>query len=250
RVVGVAELAPTRRIIRFGLGLARFPAKLAQAAALSASLAGVPVWNGAFVRRAHGDERVTAATIDVAGAQRTIECDLLGVGFGLVPNVELPLLLGCAVEAGRVVVDDLCATSVPGIYCAGEATGIGGADKAAVEGEIAGLAAAGREAEARRLFGRRRRARAFADALAACFPPPRDWDSVVDDETIVCRCEDVRWAAVRAAPDARSAKLHTRLGMGACQGRVCGAAMAVLRGVAPGAVRPPLSPVRLETLTR
>src|SRR5262249_62423762 len=60
----------------------------------------------------------------------------------------------------------------------------------------------------------------------------------------------VRWAAVRAAPDARSAKLHTRLGMGACQGRVCGAAMAVLRGVAPGAVRPPLSPVRLETLTR
>lgn len=250
RVLGVAELAPRRRIARFGLGLARFPAKLVQAAALSASLAGVPIWGGAFVRRVHGEGRVRAVTIDVGGGERTIDCDVVAVGFGLVPNVELPLLLGCAVEAGRVVVDDVLATDVPGIFCAGEATGIGGVAKAIVEGEIAGLAAAGRDAEARRLLGRRRRAQAFAAALAACFPPPRDWANVVGDDTIVCRCEDVRWGAVRAAADFRTAKLHTRLGMGACQGRVCGAALAVLRGFPPGAVRPPLAPVRLETLTR
>jgi NADPH-dependent 2,4-dienoyl-CoA reductase/sulfur reductase-like enzyme len=249
-VAGVAELAPRGRIARFGLGLARHPAKLAHAAALSATLAGVPIWTEAWVRRAHGDGHVTAVDVAVRGRTRTIACDLVAVGFGLVPAIELPLLLGCGVAGGRVVVDDLQATTVPGVYCAGEATGIGGVDKAVVEGEIAGLAASGHDADARRRFGRRRRAHAFAAALAACFPPPRDWAAVVDDDTIVCRCEDVRWGAVRAAADLRSARLHTRLGMGACQGRVCGAALAVLRGFPPGAVRPPLAPARLETLTR
>ena len=250
RVVGVAELAPRGRLLRFGLGLARHPAKLVQAIGLSASLAGVPIWSDAFVRRAHGEGRVAGATVSVAGRERTVECDLVAVGFGLVPSVELPTLLGCAVENGRVVVDDLCATSVPGVHCAGEATGIGGSDKAAVEGEIAGLAAAGRPDAARGLAGRRRRAQDFADALAACFPAPDDWARLLDDDTIVCRCEDVRWSALQGVADARSAKLHTRLGMGPCQGRVCGPALALLRGFAPGAVRPPLAPVRLETLSR
>ena len=44
--------------------------------------------------------------------------------------------------------------------------------------------------------------------------------------------------------DAREAKLHTRAGMGACQGRVCGAALQALKGWAPGVVRPPLFPLR------
>jgi NADPH-dependent 2,4-dienoyl-CoA reductase/sulfur reductase-like enzyme len=192
---------------------------------------------------------VTAATVDIAGRERTIDCDLVAVGFGLVPSIELPLLFGCSVADGRVVVDELGATSVPGIRCAGEATGIGGVDKAIVEGELAGYAATGREPPAG-MLRRRRRALAFAEALGACFPPPRDWASVLDDDTIVCRCEDVPWAALREAADARSAKLHTRTGMGACQGRVCGAALAVLRGFPAGAIRPPIAPVRLETLTR
>jgi NAD(P)H-nitrite reductase large subunit len=248
RIVGVAELAPAGRIARFGVRLAAHPAKLAQAASLSASLLGVPIWSRAFVRRVHGDQCVTAATLDIAGRQRTIDCDLVAVGFGLVPSVELPLLFGCAVADGRVVVDELGATTAAGIRCAGEATGIGGIDKAIVEGEIAGSAAAGHEPNARWLR-RRRRAVGFAEALAACFPWPRDWAGVLDDDTIVCRCEDVRWGALRDVADLRSAKLHTRAGMGACQGRVCGPALAVLRGFAHGTIRPPVAPARLETLT-
>jgi hypothetical protein len=44
------------------------------------------------------------------------------------------------------------------------------------------------------------------------------------------------------------AKLHTRCGMGACQGRICGAATQFLFGWTPNAHRPPLSPVRVATL--
>jgi D-hydroxyproline dehydrogenase subunit alpha len=249
RVAGIAELAPAGRVARFGVRLAAHPAKLAQAAALSASLAGVPVWSRARIVRAHGDHRVTAATVEIAGRARIVDCDLIAVGFGLVPGIELPLLFGCAVADGGVIVDERCATSVPGVWCAGEATGIGGIDKAIVEGEIAGAAAAGR-APHPRLVRRRRRALAFAHALAACFPAPVDWAGVLDDDTIVCRCEDVRWRALRDTTDARAAKLHTRAGMGACQGRICGPALAVLRGFPHGMIRPPVSPARLETLTR
>jgi len=249
RIAGIAELAPAGRIARFGVRLAAHPGKLAQAAALSAALVRVPIWSRARVVRAHGEAHVTAATVEIAGRARTIDCDLLAVGFGQVPSIELPLLLGCAVADGGVVVDALGATSVPGVYCAGEATGIGGIDKAIAEGEIAGAAAAGR-APHPRLLRRRRRALAFAQALAACFPAPRDWAGVVDDDTIVCRCEDVRWRALRDATDVRAAKLHTRAGMGACQGRICGPALAVLRGFPHGTIRPPVAPARLETLTR
>ncbi|HSR96643.1 MAG TPA: FAD-dependent oxidoreductase [Kofleriaceae bacterium] len=248
RIVGIAELAPAGRIARFGVGLAAHPGKLAQAASLSAQLIGVPVWSRALIRRAHGEGSVTGATIDVGGRTRTVECDLIAAGFGLVPSIELPLMLGCAVAEARVVVDELGATSVPAVRCAGEATGIGGIDKALLEGEIAGLAAAGREPPAR-LLRKRRAALRFAEALAACFPAPRDWAGVVEDDTIVCRCEDVRWGALRDADDVRAAKLHTRAGMGACQGRVCGSALAVLRGFPHGTIRPPVAPVRLETLT-
>jgi NADPH-dependent 2,4-dienoyl-CoA reductase/sulfur reductase-like enzyme len=155
RVVGIAELAPAGRVARFGLRLATHPGKLAQAASLSAQLLGVPVWSRALVRRAHGEGSVTAATIDVGGRTRTVECDLIAVGFGLVPSIELPLMFGCAADGGRVVVDEHGATSVAGVRCAGEATGIGGIDKALVEGEIAGLAAAGHAPPARLLRKRR-----------------------------------------------------------------------------------------------
>jgi len=46
----------------------------------------------------------------------------------------------------------------------------------------------------------------------------------------------------------REAKLATRAGMGACQGRVCGPALACLHGHQADAPRSPLKPVSLSTL--
>jgi bacterioferritin-associated ferredoxin len=47
------------------------------------------------------------------------------------------------------------------------------------------------------------------------------------DETILCRCEaitagDLRAAAAEGAPEVNRAKALSRVGMGRCQGRVCG----------------------------
>ena len=49
-----------------------------------------------------------------------------GTGYGLVPSTEVARLAGCAVREGLVVVDAAQATSVAGIHCAGEPTGVGG----------------------------------------------------------------------------------------------------------------------------
>ena len=67
-------------------------------------------------------------------------------------------------------------------------------------------------------------------------------------ETIVCRCEDVTLGQLQRHTSWRDAKLQTRCGMGPCQGRVCGAALAFLRGFAAESVRPPVFPARVDSL--
>jgi NADPH-dependent 2,4-dienoyl-CoA reductase/sulfur reductase-like enzyme len=167
-----------------------------------------------------------------------------------VPNITLAQALGCAIsEAGEIVVDHEQRTSVEDVFAAGECTGIGGAELAGVEGEVAGLLASGGAAadhaaldaqRARwRRFGRRVET-AFALRGAARTPPP--------DATLLCRCEDVSIGEVRAFADWREAKLHTRCGMGACQGRICGTAANLYFGWQSGAPRPPFSPAQIGTL--
>jgi hypothetical protein len=45
-----------------------------------------------------------------------------------------------------------------------------------------------------------------------------------------------------------TAKLNTRCGMGACQGRICATAVQTLFGWEPPHLRPPFSPARIATL--
>jgi hypothetical protein len=124
---------------------------------------------------------------------------------------------------------------------AGEASGVGGAELALAEGELAGVhaaaAARGRAtnpARLRAVIGRRARGRAFADALAEAYPVRPGWRTWPRGDTIVCRCEEVALDAIHAAvddlgaADPRTAKLFSRAGMGLCQGRVCGYATAGL----------------------
>jgi hypothetical protein len=68
------------------------------------------------------------------------------------------------------------------------------------------------------------------------------------DATLLCRCEDVSIGEVRNCADWREAKLHTRCGMGACQGRICGTAASVYFGWPATAPRPPFSPAQIATL--
>ena len=180
----------------------------------------------------------------------TIPCDYLACGFHLVPNIEVPLVLGCEIQDGCVRVDDLQRTSVAEVFCAGEPTGIGGVELSLVEGEIAGLAAAGRIAEASILFDKRKKLRFFAKRLDRTFRLRSELRNLPQPETIVCRCEDVRYSHLRDHTSWRAAKLQTRCGMGACQGRVCGPATQFLFKWNPDSVRPPIFPARVESLAR
>jgi NADPH-dependent 2,4-dienoyl-CoA reductase/sulfur reductase-like enzyme len=177
-----------------------------------------------------------------------VECDYLACGFFLVPDRELPALLGCEAGEAGVVVDAWQRTSKPEILAAGEITGIGGLEKSLVEGEIAGLVAAGREEAARRLSGAREKAYRFAAGLRRAFELRPELRGLAVDETVVCRCEDVTHGRLRAFENGRDAKLQTRCGMGPCQGRVCGGACEFLFGWKDVSVRPPLLPVAVGRL--
>jgi NADPH-dependent 2,4-dienoyl-CoA reductase/sulfur reductase-like enzyme len=180
----------------------------------------------------------------------TEPCDYLACGFGLIPNVELGALLGCLMTDSGVQVDEYQQTSVPGVFCAGEATGIGGLELSLVEGEIAGYAAAGRLEAAQALFGIRARHARFATALDRAFALRPELKRLPQDDTLVCRCEDVTFGRVRSCSNWRDAKLQTRCGMGPCQARVCGGAIEFLLGWKPESVRPPVFPARIKSLTR
>ena len=237
---------------------------------------GVRLRFGHTVFACEGDGRVQRAVIGRVDADgrplrataRTVEVDLVAAGFGLVPSVELALRLGCAtrfdpIRGGHcVVVDQRQQSSVPGVFAVGEICGIGGGEVAAVEGELAAAAivhARGGPAPAAALQRRARDERRSADAMLRVFAPLPGLVELADAATIVCRCEDVPLAAVRATAElhgrsTRAVKLGCRAGMGPCQGRICGPMMPALvagDGRLPAelpVVQVPLKPVRTSTL--
>jgi len=148
----------------------------------------------------------------------------------LVPNLELAALIGCRIEDGFVATDDMLQTSVAGVFCAGEPTSIGGVELALLEGKIAGLAAAVGTAAAEKLVSHRRRRLRFVHALRSATALDPQLRKLATETTLVCRCEDVSYGALRKHVSWRDAKLQTRCGMGPCQGRICGAATEFLFG--------------------
>ena len=244
----MCEQASWASLAWLGLCLSGWPAKLLQGLQLKRNLAGVPFAANSWPLAAHGSRTLDRLTISRAGRTETIACDYLACGFHLVPNLELALLLGCAVGDGCVRVDDFQQTTVSPVFCAGEPTGVGGVELALIEGQIAGLAAVERTTEARALFGARQRARRFARLLDRTFRLRSELRHLSSPDTIVCRCEDVSYSRLQQHATWRSAKLHTRCGMGPCQGRVCGPATQLLFEWKPDSVRPPVFPARIETL--
>lgn len=243
-VVRVAEQAPLGNLLPLAGPLLRHPGKLRQAA----GFLGLPFRSGAWVLRAEGDGRLERVLLREGGRERWVPCDLLACGFGLLPALEAAQMLGCATLDGRVVVDSLQRTSVADIFAAGEPTGVGGLDKALLEGRVAGLAAAGREADAKALAPQVRAERAFVRALEAAFALRRELRALPEPDTVFCRCEDVAYGQLLPLSRGRDARLHARCGMGACQGRTCGPAAAFHFGWEPGGPRQPLFPAAFAAL--
>jgi len=247
-IVSISEQASRANITKFALSLAQHPAKIWQGIQLKLQLTGVPYRYGVWPVRADGDQEVNRVTLTDGQQTWTEQCDYLACGFGLVPNIELPLALGCELKDGFVRVDTNQGTSVPNVYCAGEPTGIGGVDCALVEGQIAGYSATNNNSKAQDLFSQRASWHRFRTTLATAFALRPELKSIATDDTLLCRCEDVTLGRVRQFNGWRDAKLQTRCGMGPCQGRICGAASKFILGWGMESVRPPVLPALVGSL--
>ncbi|MFZ6047573.1 FAD-dependent oxidoreductase [Pseudomonas sp. CR3202] len=243
-VLRIAEQATLATLAGFTARLPRWPGKALQAIGLFDH----GYRPSSHVLAALGRDRLEGVRLQQGDEVVEIPCDRLACGFGLIPNTQLGQALGCRIEQQAIAVDDWQACSLTDHFAAGECTGFGGSELALVEGAIAGHAATGRLDLARQLWPRRRRWQAFAKLLAQSFELNPRLRQLATPDTLVCRCEDVPYAALDTSTGWTDAKLHSRCGMGACQGRVCGAASQFLFGWEPPAPRPPLSPARIETL--
>ncbi len=248
KIISIAEQAPMGRIVEFGFTLLRHPAKMIQGLGIGAGIFGVPYRFGAWPVKADGEDSLRSVTLTDGRKTWSEDCDLLACGFNLVPNVELPLAVGCELGGGFVRVDAMQATSVANVFCAGEPTGIGGADCALTEGQIAGYAASGQTSRAEALSNQRATWHSFRAALAKAYALREELKTLAANETLLCRCEDVALGRARQFSGWREAKLLSRCGMGACQGRVCGAAAKFVLGWGMESVRPPVLPARVNSL--
>jgi NADPH-dependent 2,4-dienoyl-CoA reductase/sulfur reductase-like enzyme/bacterioferritin-associated ferredoxin len=248
------------------------------------TLSGIRVRSRMRIVEARGTNRldsVLAARVArdgeiLPGSEIPFKTECLAVGFGFAPNIELLLQAGCAAEhvpdrGGWVVrVGDRLETSLENVFAAGEVTGIAGARKSMIEGRIAGLAirerlgcpAPGTPQILQRLARERREELGYGAVLNRMCRLPEDWVMGIPEETIICRCEDVRMADIRKAiadgfvtPGAL--RKACRCGLGNCQGRICSpllrdilAAEAKTEQAEPAApsVRPPIKAVRLGAL--
>ena len=117
---------------------------------------GVPILTGHTVLRAEGDghlERAVIAALDahfapVPGTEQTVEADVMCIAVGLSPMTELLQMAGCETAyipqlGGTVPLRGTdYQTTRPGVFVAGDASGVEEASAAMVEGSLAGLCAA------------------------------------------------------------------------------------------------------------
>lgn len=252
--------------------------------------AGVPVIFGHTIVRADGTaavERATIAAIDQNGTvdphkTQVFECDRIGICHGFLASSELARQAGAEMHwkdhAGGWLArhDEWFESSIKNLFVAGEITSVDGADAALEKGRIAAvgiLRSLGRldDNRAHRLAESARtrwsHLQSFAAVLQDLARPPASLAlQTMSDDTILCRCESIKRGELRQAlaenkhvVSADAAKLLTRVGMGLCQGRMCGdnvaRVIAEARGVQPNEVGPfqaqaPVKPVPLATLVR
>ena len=113
----------------------------------------IPLYMGKNVTRVFGHERLEAVEIvsldgkkrPIPGTEELVECDTLILSVGLIPENELAETLGVAIDpvTRGPVCDQNGMTSVPGVFCCGNAAHVNDlVDYVSESGEAAGQAAA------------------------------------------------------------------------------------------------------------
>jgi hydrogen cyanide synthase HcnB len=265
-----AQVAAVLDTARFADQCAALPAMAAQPAVLLKGLYyvgwlrahGVALHGGVRPLCVLGTERVAGVAWHDGRAECTLDCDAVGFGYALRSETQLADLLGCRFayaplhRAHLPERDDAGRSSVAGIYLAGDGAGIQGADAAEWAGERAALALLADRglqidaARARTLERRLARVAGFRAGLERAFPFPRDWAAHAPDELVVCRCENITAGTLRqtvreaGADELNRLKALCRVGMGRCQGRMCGVAAAELLAHATGQPLPQVGRLR------
>lgn len=232
------------------------PGLAVEGARFMASLrtARVPLIARSTVIRAAGEGRVEHATVArVAsngeaepGTERPFEVDAVCLGMGFLPSGELARLLGARHHldrrtGGYVIKRSATGrTSLHDVWAIGDGAQVQGAKVAESVGGLAGrdVAAslgrrpAGRAGVARRAARARRRHERFQRALWRVYEGPNLFAELASPETIICRCESITLGEVATAlgevGGAGALKRLSRVGMGRCQGRLCGPIVAEL----------------------
>lgn len=282
-LAAVLDQTPPRNALRalphLPAGLIGLPLLLRGASMMwAACRSGAPVYHNVGCIEARGDGHVEEIAFTAGKETRTVKAATLLYHGGVIPRTHMASALGldqrwdARQQCWTVACDALGRTSREGVYVAGDCARVRGAAVAALTGELAGLAVAERQGALGARESRRRqrpllRALAMQTAsksfLDAWFSPRPDLYAVPDD-VVVCRCENVRAADIREAvaeglEEVNEVKLRTRAGMGNCQGRTCGPALAAIVAAAARkplpdvgrlSVRAPLRPVPLEALRR
>ncbi|BBP99860.1 FAD/NAD(P)-binding oxidoreductase [Burkholderia sp. SFA1] len=207
---------------------------------------GVRIERGVTLDRIDGDDGDGGGAVSGIrwrthrGDARALDCDAVGMGFGLRPETQLADLAGCRFRFDALnrcwlpERDAAGRSSAPNVYLAGDGAGIAGADAAELAGRRAALAlledigVAPNRHHAMKLEHELGRIAAFRAGIEHAFAPPADAAQSWPDDLVVCRCEDVTAGAMRAcirsglATEVNRLKALTRIGMGRCQGRMCG----------------------------
>jgi NAD(P)H-nitrite reductase large subunit len=104
----------------------------------------------------------------------------------------------------------------------------------------------------------------FVDYFNSLYKIPENAVSDIPDETIICRCEDIKMGEIKKGIDngfttPKGLKTAVRISMGNCQGRICGPVIYdILKVLAkqepeilrPFGARPPLKPVSIGALAK
>ncbi|MFC5320663.1 NAD(P)/FAD-dependent oxidoreductase [Bradyrhizobium oligotrophicum] len=247
-VAAVLDAAPLAAKLNLLRALPLAPGIVLRGVRMAAELTlrGTRVVFGADRLSIEGEGRVARIVYRDGGREHAIACDGVGYGLNLRSETQAADLAGCAFRfdprdrAHLPVRDASGRSSVAGVYLAGDGARIAGADAAEAAGERAALALlqdrglshdSSRAAVLERALVKIDRLR---DVLEAAFPYPSQWAPEIADDTLLCRCEEITTGeALRAIRDFTLTEINrlkavTRIGMGRCQGRMCGAAAAEL----------------------
>lgn len=205
----------------------------------------VPFVLGVESVEAEGDECVEKVVYVKNGKRHELAAKTLIRHEGIIPRIQIPGALDMELSWDSLQrywypkTDKFGRTSLNNVYVAGDNAFVHGGESAIWKGYVCGYAAAEdlgvvpsseikeKSSEYQQKMELLCKARDYLRYVFA--PNPAVFN--ISDDTVVCRCECVTAGEIRKAvregfTDPREVKVATRSGMGPCQGRSCGTALA------------------------